>query len=68
MDNFNLSEYFKKQYLNEDNSDMYYKFLDNLRDKGTTNMFGASPYLQQAFDLEKKEARKILAKWMKSKS
>ena len=67
MDNFNLSEYFKKQYLNEDNSDMYYKFLDNLRDKGTTNMFGASPYLQQAFDLEKKEARKILAKWMKSK-
>ena len=68
MDNFNLSEYFKKQYLNEDNSDMYYKFLDNLRDEGTTNMFGASPYLQQAFDLEKKEARKILAKWMKSKS
>ena len=68
MDNFNLSKYFKKQYLTEDNSDMYYQFLDNLRDKGTTNMFGASPYLQQAFDLEKKEARQILAKWMQSKT
>lgn len=50
------------------NLDMYYKFLDNLRDKGITNMYGASPYLEQTFDLEKRESREILAKWMKSKS
>ena len=68
MDNFNIHSFFKKQYLNEDNSDMYHQFLDKLRDQGTTNMFGASPYLQQAFELDKSEARQILARWMKTKS
>lgn len=42
------------------------KFLDELRESGDTNMFGASPYLQEAFGLEKKEARMILSDWMKS--
>jgi len=42
----------------------YMQFLTKLRDSGKTNMFGAAPYLQQAFDLEKKEARELLAYWM----
>lgn len=45
----------------------YYEFLDNLRELGVTNMFGATPYLMQAFDyLAEDEARDILVSWMKS--
>ena len=43
-----------------------FDFLVALRDSGATNMFGATPYLQDAFGLSKSEARKILAEWMKS--
>ena len=59
--------------VNESNVDktsdqdrIYYDFLLTLRDSGKTNMFGAAPYLQKEFDLSKSEARKVLAKWMKS--
>jgi len=44
----------------------YFDYLAELRDSGITNMFGAAPYLQKAFGLEKDEARKILSAWMKS--
>ena len=42
-----------------------FDYLEELRQSGDTNMFGASPYLQHAFDLDKKEARAVLSKWMK---
>ncbi|MDA9309751.1 hypothetical protein N9Q43_00835 [bacterium] len=41
-------------------------FLNDLRDSGVTNMFGAAPYLQDEFGLEKGEARQVLANWMQS--
>ena len=41
-------------------------FLNDLRDSGVTNMFGAAPYLQKEFGLEKGEARQVLANWMQS--
>ena len=44
----------------------YFEYLNNLRDSGVTNMFGAGPYLQQAFGLTKYEARDILIQWMES--
>jgi len=44
----------------------YFAFLDDLRDTGVTNMFGARPYLQQAFGLTKQEATEILKKWMEN--
>jgi hypothetical protein len=43
-----------------------FEYLDTLRETGVTNMFGASPYLQQAFDLERKEAKNILTEWMQT--
>ena len=43
----------------------YFEYLDLLRESGETNMFGASPYLQEAFDLGRHEARNILSAWMK---
>lgn len=44
----------------------YFEYLNVLRETGVTNMFGAAPYLQEAFDLSKTEARVILADWMNS--
>jgi len=43
----------------------YYDFLDGLRESGVTNMFGATPYLQEQFGLDKKEAIDVLVAWMK---
>ena len=33
-----------------------FEFLNRLREGGTTNMYGASPYLAVAFDLPKRDA------------
>ena len=52
--------------LNEGYEEMIFKYLNNLRDSGVTNMFGASPYLQDEFGLDRKESREMLAKWMRS--
>ena len=39
-------------------------YLEQLRRSGITNMFGATPYLMEEFDLDKKEAIKILSDCM----
>jgi hypothetical protein len=44
----------------------YFEFLEILRKSGVTNMFGAAPYLVDAFSISNREARDILLKWMKS--
>lgn len=44
--------------------DKYYEYLNELRESGETNMFGATPYLVDAFDLDKTKAREILSDWM----
>lgn len=43
-----------------------FEYLDTLRETGVTNMFGASPYLQQAFGIDRREAKNILIEWMKT--
>ena len=40
-------------------------FLNRLRESGDTNMFGAAPYLEMEFDLDRREARTVLSEWMK---
>jgi len=48
-----------------DTNEKYYEFLDNLRESGVTNMFGATPYLMEAFsDLSEVKAMEILKSWM----
>jgi hypothetical protein len=47
-------------------NDEHKAFLDNLRDSGETNMFGASPHIQAEFGVSKAEARAILSEWMRS--
>jgi hypothetical protein len=45
----------------------YLEYLDALLESGATNMFGASPYLNEEFqDLSEKEAKDILVYWMKT--
>jgi hypothetical protein len=42
-------------------------FLDDLRESGETNMYGARPYLMEEFaDLDEKQASAILSEWMKT--
>ena len=42
------------------------EFLDDLRESGIVNMFGAHPYLADEFNLSDKAARAITAYWMKT--
>tara|TARA_R100000008_G_C3537165_1_gene142698 strand:- start:255 stop:437 length:183 start_codon:yes stop_codon:yes gene_type:complete len=44
----------------------YFAFLDELKESGATNMFGAVPYLMDEFILDKDEALDILGRWMES--
>ena len=53
-----------KEKLNLAYNTAYYQYLEDLRQSGVTNMFGAAPYLQEEFGLDKREARKILLSWM----
>ena len=39
-------------------------YLNELRESGATNMFGAGPYLEQEFDLGRREAKEVLMWWM----
>ena len=45
----------------------HFDFLEELRESGITNMFGAGPFLEDEFpDLNAQEARTVLGKWMDS--
>lgn len=40
------------------------EFLDDLRDSGKTNMFGAAPYILEIFDMTTHEANQAVLWWM----
>lgn len=41
-----------------------FQFLNALRRTGEVNMFGAAPWLQDYYLLEKREAKDVLLSWM----
>ncbi len=43
--------------------EVMFKYLDDLRETGETNMAGAGPWLQNKFWLDKDEARAVLKEW-----
>lgn len=50
----------KPDFVTEDHLD----FLDDLRESGETNMFGARPYLLEEFpELSKQEAAEVMKYW-----
>jgi hypothetical protein len=53
-----------KTELSKEDLEAYFVFLDQVREDGKINMFGAAPVLAEVFGLEKREARDILFQWM----
>ena len=51
---------------NVDNTvrELVYEFLDDLRESGTVNMFGATLYLQEEFGFDRSMSRALLSDWM----
>ena len=47
-------------------TDEHLQFLDQLRESGEINMFGAAPYIAEFFDLPMQQARKVLTYWMQT--
>jgi hypothetical protein len=43
-----------------------FEYLEELRESGITNMYGAAPYVAAEFHISNSEAREILGKWMES--
>tara|TARA_Y100001951_G_scaffold34454_1_gene27156 strand:- start:15 stop:218 length:204 start_codon:yes stop_codon:yes gene_type:complete len=46
------------------NKEDMFEYLDNLRESGVTNMFGAGQYLVNTFGLRTNEAQEVLLDWM----
>lgn len=45
---------------------IFFEFLNDLRESGQINMFGAAPVLADTFGMTKSQARGVLSAWMKS--
>jgi hypothetical protein len=55
----------KQQHIDEYQADVF-EYLNDLRDSGVTNMFGATPYIMEQFDFPEPESCAWLKHWMKS--
>ena len=47
-------------------TDEHLTYLDNLRESGITNMFGANPFIEEEFGISAVTAKGILLYWMKT--
>jgi len=47
-------------------TDKHLEYLDKLRDSSVTNMWGATPYVQHEFGLDREVAKKIHMYWMET--
>ena len=57
---------FKKADRPHGYTDEHAEYLEALRESGETNMYGAAPYLQRRFSLDKNIARTYTSYWMES--
>lgn len=48
------------------NKDVVFEFLDEIRETGSINMFGATPYIIDAFGVNRYEAKDLLLEWMQT--
>ena len=46
--------------------DKVFTYLDELRDSGVTNMWGAGPYLEQEFGVSRRVSHVLLDAWMRA--
>ena len=54
----------KPDFVTEDDLDEMLDYLDDLRDSGVANAFGAGVYLRDEFFMEKRDASTVLYYWM----
>ena len=47
-------------------TDEQLEYLDDLRESGVTNMFGAGPYVREEFSLDRRDAQQVVLYWMES--
>lgn len=47
-------------------SNEVFLYLEELRESGLTNMFGAVPYIEDSFQVNKSLANKLLSTWMEN--
>jgi len=50
----------------DEHEDEVFEYLDKLRSSGAVNMFGAGPYVQETFEMTKKEAGWYVGEWMRT--
>ena len=65
----NAAEVDKAQGVREDILQEALVFLDDLRESGNINMFGACPYLEDMFGPEfmnRRQSKDVLSYWMKT--
>jgi uncharacterized protein YciI len=55
-------EYMQQSILTQEHHD----YLIALRDSGVVNMWGATPYIEDRFDVTQQEAKAILIEWIQS--
>lgn len=48
-----------------DNDSQYFRFLNDLREGGSINMFGAAAPLADMYELSMRDAKEILMRWMR---
>ena len=46
--------------------DQHLEYLDELRESGATNMFGAASFVRERFGIPITDAKKILVYWMQT--
>ena len=60
-------EFAKSIGVSPEDLEKMYEYLDELRESGRTNMFGAASYLKERFpSLSTKASREVLVRWMES--
>lgn len=47
-------------------TDEHLEYLDDLRDSGVTNMYGAPAYVEEEFDVDSRDSKTIVQYWMDS--
>lgn len=55
--------------MNDEDVEFYaevFFYLDGLRETGATNMFGAAPYIEEEFNVDRKVAGEVLQAWMRT--
>ena len=60
-----IEEYQTDWQYDEMKSDVF-EYLEDLRESGETNMFGATSYIVETFEISKSMAKKFLLDWMES--